>query len=191
MKVNAHQGSVLYFRDDQLDSPKPHWHIVLNLKPLGDGGCHVAICTSHADRYRAIIAKAPYRADTVVFIPRSAYPEFSCETVVDCNKLQFISDEKLKAASANRRQTGLRQCQNFPPQYLKQIIDGVLLSMTTDNAVRATILDVSESDVPGEMFKRFGFKLKDYLPKMYAAEAAKNTIIPKDNPRIRIVVSPH
>lgn len=192
MKISTHQGSVLYFYDDQLDSPKPHWHIVLNLKPLDDGGCHVAICTSKADRYREIVEKTPRLADTVVFIPQSAYPsELTCETVVDCNKLQFISDAKLKDAVANRQSSRLRQCKNFPPFYLKKIIDGVLLSRITDNAVRATILDVPEASVPGEMFRRFGFKLKDHLPKMYEAEAAKNTIIPKSNPRIRIVVSPH
>lgn len=192
MKISTHQGSVLYFYDDQLDSPKPHWHIVLNLKPLDDGGCHVAICTSKADRYRDIVEKTPRLADTVVFIPQSAYPsELTCETVVDCNKLQFISDAKLKDAAVNRQSSRLRQCKNFPPFYLKKIIDGVLLSRITDNAVRATILDVPEASVPSEMFKRFGFKLKEHLPKMYEAEAAKNTIIPTGNPRIRIVVSPH
>lgn len=190
MNVFPHLGAVLYFWNDHLDAAYPHWHIILNCKSVDGEGSHVAICTSHCERYRAMIAKGLVKEETVVFIPQSDYIEFTAETAVNCHKIDFITDEELKQIAAQKDTTRFRQCRNFPQACLTKIINGVLLSREHDDVIRAALLGVPVQDVPDAMFRRFGMKLKEHLPSMYAKVSAKNTYVPPKG-GISIVVTPN
>lgn len=189
MKISAHQGAVLYFWNEQLAPKFPHWHIVLATDTRSTDGCYVSICTSKTAPLHKKIELGYIKPETVVFIPRGAYSEFTAEeTAINCHDTKALTGEALARMKQSSAKYRLRQCKNFPSDYLRKIIDGVLLSVETDNAIRASLLCVKEEEVSSAMFARFGMKLKDFLPEMYKVEADKNTYVPKSG--IKIVVTP-
>lgn len=190
MDVDTHQGAVLYYWNEHLDADWPHWHIVINPCEDSNSDCWVAICTSsQVEAFHKKIDQGFISSDTVVFVPKHDYIEFTKnETAINCHSVDSLSRDEIDKMRQNPAKYKLKQCKNFPRKYVARIVDGVLLSEETDNAIRASLLRVEEEEVSSAMFARFGMKLKDFLPEMYKHEADKNTFIPK--PGIKIVVTP-
>jgi hypothetical protein len=106
IKAILKPGSVFYFDDAALSSSEPHFFIVINKTPISD---HLLLLVCSSTK----IAKTKYRSlnyppSTLVEVSPSEYPDFSQDSIIDCNRvfprsvqqlINKLSDGKLKLKS--------------------------------------------------------------------------------------------
>lgn len=191
MQVTLRQGTVYYFHNDALKPEYPHYHIILNRDPLLNNGLHIAVCTSKVEALREKIRVGKIRSDTVIFVGVNEYKEFTKDSAIDCNRIVSCDVQDLKEKMDKNE---VRYCTDFPRELLEKVIDGVLLSGSTDDIIRAAVLGTTVDDLPLQMVGRFGYKLKKFLPNKYNKEFDVHTTIinehANDKCAIRIFVKP-
>lgn len=82
LKVGLRAGSVFYFQARELSSVEPHFFVVLNRDPLGQGLLLLTVFTSKIDKVRLRNRERPA---TVVEFDRSDYKPLTGPTAVDAN----------------------------------------------------------------------------------------------------------
>lgn len=82
LRATIRPGSVYYFHDSILTSSDPHYFIVLNNNPLTD---RILLLVCSSSRLQTVRNRRALRPETVVEISPLEYPDFSRDSIVDCN----------------------------------------------------------------------------------------------------------
>lgn len=149
------QGTVYKLLNRNIPSPKPHYQIVLNIRPLDSHDLHVAVVTSQVEDLKALLNRPGVDPSTIVFIDPSEYhPPLYLDSGVDCNRVRLLRKEEL-LERWNERETdhGLPDC---PNALLDRIKKGVLISDKVEDEIKAAILDCPVGDVPTRVRSCFG-----------------------------------
>lgn len=150
----------MYFVNDNLATTYPHYHIVLNLRMKSGEDLYVAICTSKIERLKEKAKAKKYAEETIVYIETSEYAQFTKNTGIDCNDAQVVPADVL---------AGKKVCRynKFPQTLLDKVLNGVLLSESVDEKIKAAIFGVELDELGEVMARRFGGRLKRLLPGVY------------------------
>lgn len=84
IKVTLRTGSVYYFVDRGLNSPEPHYFIVINRDPIHQEILVLNVISSKIEKVRQRRAALP---GTLVEIQPAEYDELSCPSIIDCNNV--------------------------------------------------------------------------------------------------------
>lgn len=127
LQLTLRPGTVYYFTHRDLSSPEPHYFIVLNHHPDTDAVLVLAVGSSKIDKIRRRRAGLP--AETLVLVKPADYPDFTLETLIDCNQVFELPREELIAKYNERR---IKSFRDLPTEILKLICQGVRLSPRVD-----------------------------------------------------------
>lgn len=116
-------GSVYYFPNEKLNTPAPHFHIVLNNDPQSDELILLVISSSKVEIVKRRRKNEP--KETLVEIPKIKYPEFSVDSIIDCNNVFVFSKKELISKYENG---SLKLKTEFPPKLVQTLTEGVLMS---------------------------------------------------------------
>ena len=84
IRLTLRAGSVYYFVDRSLNSPEPHYFIVVNRDPIDQEVLILNVITSKVDKVRHFRAALP---GTLVALDPADYDELSRPSIVDCNNV--------------------------------------------------------------------------------------------------------
>lgn len=84
IRVTLRTGSVYYFVDRGLNSPEPHYFIVINSDPIEQEVLVLNVITSQVEKVRQRRSSLP---GTLVEIQPGEYDELSKPSIVDCNNV--------------------------------------------------------------------------------------------------------
>ncbi len=93
-------GSVYYFLENTWETTESHFFIVTNKDPCNEENIILACANSNIDRIKRLRRNCP--ETTLVEIAPSEYPDFSVNSIIDCNRVieksieQIISSKILK-----------------------------------------------------------------------------------------------
>lgn len=120
-RSNFISGAVLYFKISHSD-PEPHFHIVLNKRPLIEENL-ILVCPSHRiDHVRERGDRKRYKPGTLIIITRAEYPAFTCdESIVDCNSV--IKEFTVNQLVAKSQSHNLNDKIHFKPPMNMAIIE--------------------------------------------------------------------
>lgn len=84
IRLTLRTGSVYYFVDRGLNSPEPHYFIVINSDPIGQEVLVLNVITSQVEKVRQRRSSLP---GTLVEIQPADYDELTKPSIVDCNNV--------------------------------------------------------------------------------------------------------
>ena len=87
IKATIKPGSVFYFVEEALSSDDPHYFIVLNHHPLTDDILVLVCSSSQISKVKARVKRRNFPQSTVVELLKSEYPDFTKDSIVDCNEV--------------------------------------------------------------------------------------------------------
>lgn len=134
IKSTITAGSVYYFHEESIDSPKQHNFIVINVDPSKDTLIFLVCSSTQIEYFRKLRKNCPGK--TLVEITPIQYSGFSERSIIDCNHIFPKNiDEIARMLSKNKLQTkpvmGLR--------LVKKLRQGVVLSNQISNQIRALL----------------------------------------------------
>lgn len=127
-------GSVYYFPDISLTSSDPHYFIVLNKNPLTD---RILLLVCSSSQLHAVRKRRELRPETVVEISPLEYPDFTKDSIVDCNTVFEKSIRELQRKYDSRQ---LRVQAVISPNILEKLRDAVLESDMVDGEVQDMLI---------------------------------------------------
>jgi hypothetical protein len=85
IRINAGitNGSVYYFKDEELNSDKSHYFIVINPHPKLDDVLLLACASSQVAKRQDYVKKVGLHPETLVLLAPGEYTNFHLETVID------------------------------------------------------------------------------------------------------------
>jgi len=122
LKLGLRAGSVFYFQTRELNSPEPHFFVVMNRDPLGTGLLLLTIVTSKLDKVRL---RNRERLETVVEISPAEYDEFRVVSAIDCN---VVLEKPLSDLADLVRRKQVRYHKDMPKPIFEKIRSSVLAS---------------------------------------------------------------
>jgi len=134
IRTTIEAGSVYYFHDSNLTSPDPHYFIVLNKNPQTDG---VLLLVCASSRLDAVRRRRALRPETVVEISPREYPDFTRDSIVDCNTVfeRSIRELQLKFDSGRLQVKAV-----MSPDTLEKLRDAVLESDMVDGEIQDMLI---------------------------------------------------
>jgi hypothetical protein len=87
IKATIKPGSVFYFVEEALSSDNPHYFIVLNHHPLTDNILVLVCSSSQIDKVKERVKRRQFPESTVVEIFTNEYPDFTKDSIIDCNEV--------------------------------------------------------------------------------------------------------
>ena len=92
IKSTIVDGSVYYFYEKSIGSPKQHRFIVINIDPLNDPKIILVCASRQISYFKNLRRSCP--SSTLVEITPLQYPGFTQKSIIDCNKvfLMQVSD---------------------------------------------------------------------------------------------------
>ena len=88
-------GAVYYFVEETLYSRAPHYFIVLNHHPAEDEVILLVCASSRIQETKTRAKRRSLPDSTLVEIQRDEYPDFTTDSIVDCNYVLHRSIEHL------------------------------------------------------------------------------------------------
>ena len=133
-------GSVYYFYEKSIGSPKQHRFIVINIDPLNDPKIILVCASRRIDYFKSLRSNCP--CDTLVEMTPLQYPGFTHKSIIDCNGVFPMPI----SAIANKHKK--RKLQELPIMGLRLVRDlrrGVLLSPVVDEEIKALLRENNSS----------------------------------------------
>jgi hypothetical protein len=93
IRASIKPGSVYYFPYEQLRSPESHYFVVINIDPIGEEVILLVCASSKLENVRQRNRNNPL--ETVVEVIPTQYPDFTCDSIFDCNSVHTQSIEAL------------------------------------------------------------------------------------------------
>ena len=136
IKSTIKLGSVYYFTEESLQSPEPHYFIIINKDPQEDKIIFL-VCAQHR------ITKVKQRRnncppETLVEINPKQYTGFSMDSIVDCNNVWEKSIDQL-VDKLVREELKLKPEMDVP--LVKRLRAGILHSHLIDHRIQALLQD--------------------------------------------------
>lgn len=134
IRATIQAGSVYYFHDSNLTSPDPHYFIVINKNPQTD---RVLLLVCSSSQLQTVRRRRALRPETIVEISPREYPDFTRDSIVDCNTVfeRSIQELQLKYDSGQ-----LRVKTVMSPDTLEKLRDAVLESDMVDGEVQDMLI---------------------------------------------------
>jgi len=145
-------GSVYYFEDSAINSPEPHYYVVLNKSPRTEEFLILLCASSRVEKRQRIANLLGFVPETLVVLQPGEYPLFKKETVIDCNK----AFEKSTQTLIDKLQNGqLKICTELMPSAIvERLVSGVLASTQVTVQVQDMLAPVPvEVEVATESIK--------------------------------------
>jgi hypothetical protein len=127
LQLTLRSGTVYYFEHRAVHSDEPHFFAVINADPLSDNVLIMTIGSSQISKVQARRKNLP--PETLVIVDPADYPDFSKQTIIDCNQVFELSQEELVEKFKTK---GLRHHRDLPEAILKQIWNGIRTSPRVD-----------------------------------------------------------
>lgn len=122
LRMGLRAGSVFYFQTRELNSPEPHYFVVMNRDPLGTRLLLLTIVTSKLDKVRLRNRERP---ETVVEISPAEYDEFRVVSAIDGN---VVLEKPLSDLADLVRRRQVRYHKDMPKPLFEKIRAAVLAS---------------------------------------------------------------
>jgi hypothetical protein len=87
LRVSLREGSVYYFVHDSLNSPEPHYFIVVNSDPLTQKVLLLGVVTSKIEKVKL---RRKACLDTLVELTPATFDVLTKPSIVDCNDLKEV-----------------------------------------------------------------------------------------------------
>jgi len=121
LRLTLRRGSVYYFEHRELDSPAPHYFIVLNHSPLTQQVVLMSVFTSKVENQKRRIRRANLPPETLIEISPQDYAELTKESCVNCNKVFTKSLAELAQLHPEMKKKPL----DLSSELLERILKGV------------------------------------------------------------------
>jgi hypothetical protein len=132
-------GAVYYFEEEQLNSPEPHYFIVLNKNPRTEEVLILVCASSQVEKRKQIAKKLNFPADTLVIISPAEYSLFTKETVVDCNT---AFDRNVQSLIDKLEQGKLKICTELMSEdIVDKLVKGVIASTQIAENIKIALSD--------------------------------------------------
>ncbi len=129
------QGNVFYFVDPSIPSTDPHNYVLLSKHPTSERKLVFVVGTSKVEKVRRYRGAQPH--ETLVVATPQEYPDFTCETVFDCNSPQEVSVADL--VRFVNREGRLKPRDHVGGEILGRLLKGVLASPLVEERVKKEI----------------------------------------------------
>jgi len=134
-------GSVYYFEEERLSSGEPHYFIVLNRNPRTEDFLIFVCASSQVGKRKRIAHFLKFPDRTLVTVLPSEYPQFSKETIIDCNR---VFEKTIQSLIKKETEGKLKSCKDLMPrEIVGKLISGVLASDQISESVRKILLDIT------------------------------------------------
>ena len=127
LKLTLRSGTVYYFEHRDVYSNEPHFFAVLNADPQSSNVLIMTIGSSQVSKVQNRRKELP--PETLVIIDPTDYPDFSKQTIIDCNQVFELSKEELIQKFKTK---DLRHHLDLPKDILEKIWAGVHASPRVD-----------------------------------------------------------
>lgn len=87
LRLTLREGSIYYFAERHLTSPKPHYFIVVNSDPLAQHVLVLSVVTSHVEEVKLRRKACP---ETLVELAPDIFDLLKKPSIVDCSDLKQI-----------------------------------------------------------------------------------------------------
>jgi hypothetical protein len=133
-------GSVYYFHEESIASPKQHRFIVLNCNPLSDTAI-ILVCASKQIEYFKRLRR-DFPSETLVEIEPSQYPGFTQKSIIDCNR---VFPKQLSDIANRLKRKKLQILQTMGLRLVRELRKGVLLSSQIDEETKDLLREDTSS----------------------------------------------
>lgn len=134
LNLTLRGGSVYYLQHRDLSSGEPHYFVVLNRDTTRDEILVLAVSSSNIAGTQQRSRNLPL--NTLVEISPAEYPDFTKNSIVDCN----YSFQVTKLELLQKLQMGLaREQLPMPEQILARLREGILASPLIENAIKSLL----------------------------------------------------
>ena len=130
IRLTLRTGSVYYFVDRGLNSPEPHYFIVINRAPIQQEVLVLNVISSQVDKVRQRRSTLP---GTLVELQPTEYDELSVPSIVDCNNVFRRSLAELVEMSLHRTVASKMQISD---ELIEQIRAAVLASPMVEQDIK-------------------------------------------------------
>lgn len=134
LRATIRPGSVCYFHDSSLTSSDPHYFIVLNKNPSTD---RILLLVCSSSRLQTVRNRRALRPETVVEISPLEYPDFTRDSIVDCNTVFEKSIPELQRLYDSGK---LRVQAVLSTEILEKLRDAVIESDMVDGEVQDMLI---------------------------------------------------
>ncbi|NLX26492.1 MAG: hypothetical protein GXY61_11140 [Lentisphaerae bacterium] len=131
LQLTLRSGTVYYFEHRCIYSSEPHFFAVINADPQSN---HLLILPVGSSQVATVQSRRKHLPpETLVIVDPAEYPDFSKQTIFDCNQLFELSREELVQKFKTK---GLRHHRDLPKTILEKIWKGVHASPRVDEAYK-------------------------------------------------------
>ena len=134
IKSTIQAGSVYYYHDKVLKSPKQHNFIVININPSKDTVIFLVCSSTGVDKTRKLRKYCP--SETLVEITPTQYSGFSKKSIIDCNQVFERSIDEIVAMFSRRK---LQRKPVMDLRLIRKLRQGVILSSLIPSRIRALL----------------------------------------------------
>lgn len=127
LKLTLRPGTVYYFEHRAVYSGEPHFFVILNAEPRSSNVLIMTIGSSQVSKVQGRRKNLP--PETLVIVDPADYPDFSKQSIIDCNQVFELSREELVEKFKTK---GLRHHRDLPEAVLEKIWHGVRTSPRVD-----------------------------------------------------------
>ena len=134
IKASIKPGSVYYFPHEALSSPEYHFFIVININPIVEEVIFLVCSSSQISKVKQRNRHNPPK--TLVEISNTQYPDFTRDSIINCNNvfperieklIERLSNKKLKLKAemkislVNKLRKGVLASRQVPLKIKKQL----------------------------------------------------------------------
>lgn len=134
IKSTIQPGSVYYFEEETLNSPEPHYFIVININPQEDTVILLVCASSQIDK--VLKRRRTCSVETLVKISPTQYADFKTDSIIDCNSVFERTVDQLVEKLLNNK---LRLKTEMSIEIVNKLRLGVLASPLIEFRIKALL----------------------------------------------------
>ncbi len=123
IRASIRPGSVYYFPHEEFVSPEPHFFVVINIDPITEKVILLVCSSSKIETVKRRNKNNPPK--TLVEVSQDQYPDFTCDSIFNCNNIYPESIESLVERLSSKK---LKLKAEMDVALVKQLRRGVLAS---------------------------------------------------------------
>lgn len=136
IQSNIEAGSVFYFLEKSIDSPKPHRFIVLNINPQTDILIVLVCASTQFERFRRLRKNCPN--ETLVEITPIQYSGLTEKSIIDCNKVFPKQIDEITLLLSKKK---LQVLPRMDLRLVRKLRNGVLMSPLVAREIKTLLRD--------------------------------------------------
>ena len=141
IKSSIVAGSVYYFHEKSIDSPKQHRFIVINIDPSKDTAIILVCASSQIEHFKNLRSNCPN--ETLVEITPMQYSGLTQNSIIDCNKVFPKSISEIAKMLSKGK---LREKPIMDIRFVKILRNGVILSPQIAEEIKPLLKENKSSE---------------------------------------------